>query len=87
MVAASTNRKKNPLPDSQPSPAVSRPLDQSIADAPQITKLSACDGKPTIEEQIRYAAFLKWEAAGRPPGDGIDFWLASESECLKALTG
>jgi hypothetical protein len=29
---------------------------------------------------IRRLAYLKWEAAGRPPGDGVPFWLEAERE-------
>ena len=32
---------------------------------------------------IRELAYLKWEAAGFPAGDGLDFWLEAERE-LKA---
>jgi hypothetical protein len=37
--------------------------------------------KPTVtEDDIRILAHAKWEAAGCPPGDGFDFWLAAELE-------
>ena len=32
------------------------------------------------QEEVRTRAFLKWEAAGCPQGDGILFWLEAESE-------
>jgi len=32
---------------------------------------------------IRETAYLKWEKAGRPPGDGVNFWLEAETEVLK----
>lgn len=35
------------------------------------------------EEQIRELAHAKWEAAGCPAGDGLDFWLEAEREFLK----
>ena len=31
-------------------------------------------------EKIRELAFIKWEAAGCPCGDGVEFWLAAEAE-------
>lgn len=31
-------------------------------------------------EEIRLAAYLKWEAAGRPDGDGVEFWSEAEQE-------
>jgi hypothetical protein len=36
---------------------------------------------PTPDE-IRQLAYEKWEAAGKPPGDGSDFWLQAEKELL-----
>ena len=36
---------------------------------------------PTSDE-IRQLAYEKWEAAGKPPGDGSDFWLQAEKELL-----
>jgi len=35
------------------------------------------------EEKIRCLAYEKWLAAGKPAGDGIDFWLEAERECNK----
>jgi hypothetical protein len=35
------------------------------------------------EEDIRLCAYCKWEAAGKPGGDGVDFWLEAEKELLK----
>lgn len=31
-------------------------------------------------EKIREAAYSKWEAAGCPGGNGVDFWLQAEAE-------
>jgi hypothetical protein len=31
-------------------------------------------------EEIRLCAYGKWESAGRPPGDGVNFWLEAEQE-------
>ena len=36
---------------------------------------------PTSDE-IRQLAYERWEAAGKPPGDGSDFWLQAEKELL-----
>lgn len=30
--------------------------------------------------EIRELAYKKWQAAGCPPGDGIEFWCAAERE-------
>jgi hypothetical protein len=31
-------------------------------------------------EEIRLCAYRKWESAGKPTGDGIQFWLEAERE-------
>ena len=38
---------------------------------------------PVYENEIRLLAYLKWEAAGKPPGEGVRFWLEAEQELLK----
>lgn len=37
---------------------------------------------PVCQDELRTRAFLKWEAAGKPEGDGICFWLDAEQELL-----
>jgi hypothetical protein len=32
---------------------------------------------------IRETAYYKWLAAGSPPSDGVEFWLAAETEVSK----
>ena len=32
------------------------------------------------EEKIRLRAYQRWEAAGKPNGDGTHFWLEAEQE-------
>jgi hypothetical protein len=34
-------------------------------------------------EDIRLCAYEKWEAAGQPTGDGIQFWLEAERELVE----
>jgi hypothetical protein len=36
------------------------------------------------EEKVRARAYEKWEAAGRPSGDGVCYWLEAEQELLHA---
>ncbi len=36
------------------------------------------------EYQIRLRAYYKWEAAGRPAGDGVAFWLEAEQDLQHA---
>jgi hypothetical protein len=33
-----------------------------------------------MESAIRERAYKDWEAAGRPPGDGVRFWLQAEEK-------
>jgi hypothetical protein len=33
-------------------------------------------------EAIRLCAYRKWESAGKPTGDGIQFWLEAEQELM-----
>ncbi|MDB5339066.1 MAG: hypothetical protein JWN70_4685 [Planctomycetaceae bacterium] len=39
-----------------------------------------CTETSICPDELRTRAFLKWEAAGKPEGDGIVFWLAAEQE-------
>lgn len=39
--------------------------------------------KPARDEAIRLGAYMKWEAAGKPEGDGVNFWLDAEKELLR----
>ena len=41
------------------------------------------NGKVVSDEDIRTCAYHKWEAAGRPGGDGVQFWLEAEQELLE----
>jgi hypothetical protein len=41
------------------------------------------NGQPVSEEEIRLCAYRKWEATGRPAGDGVQFWLEAEKELLQ----
>jgi hypothetical protein len=34
-------------------------------------------------ETIRLCAYRIWERAGKPSGDGIEFWLEAEQELMK----
>ena len=56
-------------PTSQPSPAV---VSTVAAPSPK--------GRPLSEEAIRLCAYQRWEAAGKPNGDGVHFWLEAERE-------
>lgn len=43
-------------------------------------KEAAVSVEPPTEEAVRERAYLLWEEAGRPEGDGVDFWVRAEQE-------
>jgi hypothetical protein len=49
--------------------------------------VTSCEKKPEAQlisaEEIRLWAYRKWELAGKPTGDGIQFWLEAEQELVK----
>ncbi len=46
---------------------------------------SVNDNKGTLvsDAAIRLYAYQKWEAAGKPAGDGVQFWLEAEQELVE----
>lgn len=38
------------------------------------------DGRKPDEDAVRELAYHLWEEAGRPEGDGVDFWVRAEQE-------
>ncbi len=53
----------------------------SVVTAPVENKCATACAAPS-EEAIRVGAYYRWDAAGRPGGDGIQFWLQAEQELL-----
>lgn len=51
---------------------------KSPSESEQIQK-----GKAKSQEAVRVRAYKKWEAAGKPKGDGVNFWLEAEREVLQ----
>lgn len=58
-------------------PAAPAPVDV-IEETPAAE--SCCTATSICPDELRVRAFLKWEAAGKPEGDGVPFWLAAEQE-------
>lgn len=44
------------------------------------------NGHLVLEDAIRLRAHEKWEAAGKPNGDGVRFWLEAEKELTALLS-
>jgi hypothetical protein len=70
---------------SKPPPRATVPLALTVVRRPETPPAPQGDGhadtrRTASDEEVRLRAYLKWEAAGRPPGDGADFWLAAERE-------
>lgn len=81
---------------SKPQGQSQQPKSQSQATKPQSTKSQSSQpqaspsttdrravGEDRRDEEIRPLAYQKWEEAGCPSGDGIEFWLAAEIEILR----
>ena len=41
-------------------------------------------GKTKSQAVIGVRAYQKWVAAGKPQGDGVNFWLEAEQEVVQA---
>ena len=41
---------------------------------------------PATCDEIRHLAYQKWEAAGQPLCDGVQFWLEAEAELLEHIS-
>jgi len=41
------------------------------------------DDRGAQEDEIRSLAYRKWQESGCPVGDGVEFWLAAETEILR----
>ena len=53
-------------------------------DEPAEPALRATTGRSVSAAEVRLLAHQKWEAAGRPGGDGANFWLEAERELAKS---
>ena len=67
-----------PTPSQAPQNSPSTNSTANRASAPQTNGLP--ERKPLNPDEIRRRAYEKWEAAGRPGGDGSHFWVEAERE-------
>lgn len=65
-------------------PVPSTTASETKTAAPLALAEPSANGQPVSEEAIRLCAFGKWEAAGKPGGDGVKFWLEAEQESSHA---
>jgi hypothetical protein len=66
----------------QPAPA--QPAEQAGATGTPAGGAAAGNGKPVSPDEVRVRAYQMWEKAGKPGGDGVNFWVAAEQELLQA---
>jgi hypothetical protein len=66
----------------KPMPAQPAGQAKPAAAAPPIEP--ARDAKRLEEAWIRQRAYMLWEAAGKPSGDGVNFWLEAERQLKRA---
>lgn len=57
----------------------------------QLSATSECDlvesPSEVTEDAIRERAYLAWEKAGYPEGDGVEFWIAAEKDLQLEIYG
>lgn len=73
----------------QPHQKPATPADASVSKPPTPTEAAVASrgndhtAKLVSDEDIRLAAYQKWERAGKPAGDGVQFWLQAEQELME----
>lgn len=51
------------------------------------TQTLSTEGTGTCcQTTVRELAYSKWEDAGRPEGDGVEYWVEAEKEVQETLT-
>src|SRR5258708_4476977 len=68
---------REPMPSTTVIPA--KPVETALtakskATIPSGPAIPPRHGPVVVEEAVRYRAYLRWEAAGMPDGDGVNFW-------------
>lgn len=72
-----TNRHK-PAPRAHP-----RPVPPASTTQPAVAPIETNHRTRSVSaDDIRLSAYGKWEWAGKPSGDGVQFWLEAEQELM-----
>jgi hypothetical protein len=66
------------MPQSQAMPQAKSPT-QAKPPMPE----QAAENRRTADDEVRPLAYQKWQEAGCPACDGVEFWLAAEIEILR----
>jgi hypothetical protein len=64
--------KKRPAREEPPQSQVKPPAPERRADA-----------SVDRADEVRLLAYRKWQEAGCPAGDGVEFWLTAEAELVR----
>ena len=64
--------------------ATTRPSFTSDSPIASVSDNQDANCESVSEEAIRLRAYQKWEAAGKPDGDGRRFWLEAVHEVLQS---
>jgi hypothetical protein len=60
--------------------ASSHPTNEPKPDSASVLAKPSPNDKPPSQEAVRLCAYQRWETAGKPGGNGINFWLEAEQE-------
>ena len=64
----------------KPAKKTARAAQKRTTDTVQATSAPVKIPAASRQETIRQSAYFKWESAGWPVSDGVEFWLAAEQE-------
>jgi hypothetical protein len=80
--AEGARKKATPLATALSAKRTTRARAEKPSEAVAIEEAgtSAVEGIVVPEDAIRLSAYFKWVVAGRPEGDGVNFWLDAEAE-------
>ena len=76
------SKSKNLTPPTT-RPAAPRSTTPADADRGRLNAPRSPGRAELSDEQIRARAYYLWEEAGRPPSDGVHFWLEAERELMR----
>lgn len=73
--------KKSPAPEKTTPPRTVAPKKKQPA---IVVAEPSRNGQMVSDEEIRQRAHQLWEAAGKPSGDGFQFWIEAEQELRRS---
>lgn len=74
-------------PAAQTIPVDIRPGEIKLVKITPAESNGAKAGTRPSEEDVRVGAYFRWDAAGRPGGDGVRFWLEAEQDLISGGAG